>query len=46
MDALGVALVLVLLRTRLRPVVDPTRETPPLRELLSDGDPGREADGR
>lgn len=46
MDSLGVALVLVLLRTRLRPVIDPTRETPSLGELLAADSPGREADSR
>lgn len=45
MDALGVGTVLVLLRTRLRPVVDPTDSTQLLDVLGEDGDPeeiGRE----
>lgn len=38
MDALGIGLVLYLLRTRLRPVIDPTQETPPVREIVTPGD--------
>lgn len=34
MDAVGVSVVLLSLRTRLRPVVDPTRETPRLRDAV------------
>lgn len=41
-DALGVATVLVLLRTRLRPVVDPAAETPSLATLVGD-DAGTES---
>ena len=35
MDAIGIAFVLFLLRTRLRPVIDPTKETPSVSELVS-----------
>lgn len=34
MDAIGVAVVLLSLRTRLRPVVDPRRETPSVRDVV------------
>lgn len=35
MDALGVATILVFLKTRLRPVIDPTLRTPSVGEIVS-----------
>lgn len=46
MDALGIALVLILLKTRLRPVIDPTKETPSIREVVSHGRLGDRANNR
>lgn len=42
MDALGVGLVLYFLRTRFRPIIDPTQETPPVRDIVTanDAQPG------